>query len=164
MKLETLHDLYMHEMRDLHSAEQQFGQAVASITEAAISPELTGNLERLQGLCSDNLHHLERLFADMDVQLGGVSCQGMAGLVDEGRWFWQADGEPHVRDAGLIGAVQRMLHYLIAAYGCARTFAQLLEHDRAVDTLQGCLDRENEADRTLTRLARESINVEAASA
>jgi len=107
------------------------------------------------------IHELRDLY-DLQVKLGGVACQGMGGLVEEGRWFWTAGGEAHVRDAGLIGAARRMLHYLIAAYGCGRTFAQLLDQDQAADALQECLNNAVELDRMLTRLARESINVAAA--
>jgi ferritin-like metal-binding protein YciE len=86
----------------------------------------------------------------------------MEGLVEEGDEMMEEDAAPAVKDAGLIGAAQRVEHYEIAGYGVARTFARLLGHDKVADMLQETLDEEGDADKKLTELAESEINVEAA--
>ncbi len=74
----------------------------------------------------------------------------------------KAGGDKDVRDAGLIGAAQRVEHYEIAGYGTARTLAARLGESEAADKLQATLDEEGEADQKLTEIAENEVNAEAA--
>jgi ferritin-like metal-binding protein YciE len=86
----------------------------------------------------------------------------MEGLIAEGEEIIDADGDPDVKDAALIAAAQRVEHYEIAGYGCARTFARRLGQQAAAALLQETLDEEGDADKILTHIAESSVNTEAA--
>jgi ferritin-like metal-binding protein YciE len=85
----------------------------------------------------------------------------MKGLIEEGSEMLEQEGDESVIDAGLIAAAQRVEHYEIAAYGTARTFANLLGEDEAADLLQQTLDEEGETDKQLTELAEGIVNEKA---
>jgi len=74
----------------------------------------------------------------------------------------EEEADEEVRDAGLISAAQRVEHYEIAGYGCARTYAELLGDKKGAKTLQKTLDEETLTDRKLTDLAKSTINLAAA--
>ena len=93
----------------------------------------------------------------------GKTCEGMKGLLEEGEERIKDKGEPEVFDAGLISAAQRVEHYEIAAYGSARTYAELLGEQEAVRLLSQTLEEEKAADSKLTQVAR-TVNVEAKAA
>ncbi len=88
----------------------------------------------------------------------------MEGLIEEGKEIIEEDLDDNAKDAGLIGAAQKVEHYEIAAYGTARTHAELLGYTKAAKLLQQTLDEEGATDKKLTQLAESIINVEAAAA
>jgi ferritin-like metal-binding protein YciE len=90
------------------------------------------------------------------------TCKAMQGLLAEGEDYVKAGGDREVRDAGLIGAAQRVEHYEIAGYGTARTLATRLGETEAADKLQATLEEESEADRKLTEVAESEVNPKAA--
>ena len=92
------------------------------------------------------------------------TCEAMQGLIAEGDEIIGLDGDPDAKDAALIAAAQRVEHYEIAGYGCARTYAQMLGQQEAVNLLQASLDDEKKADQMLNKLALQCVNVEAAKA
>src|SRR5262249_28160509 len=105
-------------------------------------------------------HRLEQIFEELGFKARGKKCEAMEGLVAEGKDIISEDAEPHVKDAGLIAAAQKVEHYEIAGYGSVRTWAEQLGHARAAELLQQTLHEEGETDKKLTQLA-ETINVEA---
>ena len=107
------------------------------------------------------VERLEEIFAQLQEKPRGHKCKAMEGLLEEGKEIMQADAEDAVRDAALIAACQRVEHYEIAGYGCARTFAQRLGLDDIVELLEATLEEEKNADLKLTEIAEETINVEA---
>ena len=86
----------------------------------------------------------------------------MEGLVEEGAELIGEDAEESVRDAGLIGAAQRVEHYEIAGYGTARALATRLGHDDFAELLEETLNEEKETDAKLTELAESAVNSDAA--
>jgi len=88
----------------------------------------------------------------------------MEGLIEEGSEVIELEGDDPVKDAALICAAQKVEHYEMAGYGCARTFATLLGLDEVADLLQETLDEEGNADKKLTEIAETAINVEATAA
>ncbi len=162
MKLESLHDLYVDELKDLYSAENQLLKALPKMAKAASTEELRTafkeHLEETRG----QVQRLERIFEELDARPKGKKCKAMEGLIEEGKEIMSEDIEPNVLDAALIAAAQRVEHYEIASYGCARTYARLLGYDEAAELLQETLDEEAAADKKLTELAESTINVEAA--
>jgi len=161
MKLDSLHKLYLEELRDLYSAENQLLKALPKMAKAAASDELKQAFEDHLEETKDHVERLEDIFVTMDESPKGKSCHGMKGLIEEGSEMLEKDGEESVLDAGIIGAAQKVEHYEIASYGIARTFATLLGEDEAADLLQQTLDEEGETNQRLTELAEEIVNPEA---
>jgi len=160
MKLENLKDLYIHELKDLHSAEQQITKALPKMVKAASNEELADAFREHLEQTEEHVSRLEEILKNHDETFRGAKCKGMEGLIKEGAEMIKEDGDDDTRDAGLISAAQRVEHYEIAGYGCARTYAELLGDNEGAELLQQTLDEEKATDRKLTELAG-SINVEA---
>jgi ferritin-like metal-binding protein YciE len=161
MALDSLHDLYVNELKDLYSAENQLVKALPKMAKAASNPDLKAAIEEHLEVTRKQVERLERVFEGLGVSPKGKKCKAMEGLIEEGKEVMEEDGEEAVIDAALIAAAQRVEHYEMAGYGCARTFARLLGYDEAARLLQETLDEEGEADKKLTELAETGINVEA---
>ena len=161
MKLDSLHKLYLEELHDLYSAENQLLKALPKMAKAAASDELKQAFEDHLDETKDHVERLEDIFAALDESPKGKTCYGMKGLIEEGSEMLEKNGEESVLDAGIIGAAQKVEHYEIASYGTARTFATLLGEDEAADLLQQTLDEEGETNKRLTELAEEIVNPEA---
>lgn len=161
MPLDSLHDLYVEELRDLYNAENQLLKALPRMAKAATAPELKAAFTEHLTVTQGQVQRLDRIFTELGVKATGKKCKAMEGLIAEGKEIMEEDGEPAVIDAALIGAAQRVEHYEIAGYGTVRTFARLLGYTAAEKLLQQTLDEEGEADKTLTELAETVINPEA---
>ena len=161
MELETLKDLYIHELKDLYSAEKQITKALPKMAKAATNEELSAGFEEHLEQTKEHVARLEKILASHDEATRGPKCKGMEGLLKEGDEMVKEDAEDEVRDAGLIAAAQRVEHYEIAGYGCARTYAELLGDQQSAELLQSTLTEESETDKKLTRLAKSVINVAA---
>lgn len=161
MKLNTLKQLYIEELRDLHSAENQLLKALPKMAKGASSDELKLAFENHLDQTKVHVERLEEIFEGLDEAPKGKTCQAMKGLVEEGSEILEEEGEESVLDAGIIAAAQKVEHYEIASYGTVRTFAQLLGEDEAAELLQETLDEEGEADKLLTQLAQDMVNPEA---
>jgi ferritin-like metal-binding protein YciE len=155
--LNSLHDLFVHELHDLYNAEQQLVTALPKMANAATAPELREAFNHHLKQTQNHVTRLEEIFNDVGTTKMGEECQAMKGLVKEGEKAIQAVGDTAVRDAALIASAQRVEHYEIAGYGCARTFANKLGYDKAADLLQQTLDEEGATDHKLTKLAEGGI-------
>ena len=164
MKLESLKTLFMQELADLYSAEKQLVAALPKLAEAAHYGKLSNAFQEHLKETEMQVERLETIFSCLDQKPPRVTCKAMKGLIDEGSDMARGSGDPAVIDAGLIGAAQRVEHYEIAAYGCARTYAELLGEDEAAAALSTSLDEEKAADEKLNDLAKSVINVRAAKA
>src|ERR1700730_11895764 len=163
MKLDNLRKLYIEELRDLYSAENQLLKALPKMAKGAASTELKQAFENHLEETEGHVERLEEIFEDLDESPKGKTCQAMKGLVEEGSEILEEDGEESVLDAGIIAAAQKVEHYEIATYGTARTWASLLGEEEAADLLQQALDEEGEANKHLNELAEEIVNPEAIS-
>jgi ferritin-like metal-binding protein YciE len=161
MSLDSLHDLFVNELKDLYSAENQLLKALPKMAKAASASELKAAFEEHLEVTRGHVQRLETVFEGLGASPKGKKCKAMEGLVEEGKEVIEEEGKHAVRDAALIGAAQRVEHYEMAGYGCVRTFAKLLGFDDAAALLQATLDEEGEADKKLTELAETVINVEA---
>jgi ferritin-like metal-binding protein YciE len=162
MKLESLHDLFVDELKDLYNAEVQLTKALPKMAKAASSEDLRTAFEDHLTETEQQVKRLETIFKQLEANPKGKKCKAMAGLIEEGKEIIEEDAEDAVKDAALIAAAQRVEHYEIAGYGTVRTYAQLLGLDEASNLLQETLDEEASADKKLTELA-QNINVEAQS-
>jgi len=161
MELETLKDLYVHELKDLYSAENQLIKALPKMAKAAANKELVEGFKTHLNQTKEHAARLERLLKDQSESIRGPQCKGMAGLIKESQEMIDEDAEDEVRDAGLISAAQRVEHYEIAGYGCARTYAELLGDKHGAKVLQQTLNEEGATDKKLTKLAKSTINLQA---
>ena len=161
MKLESLHDLYLSELRDLYSAEKQIVKALPKMIEKTESPELRQALEDHLEQTTGHVERLEQVFEMHGESPKRQKCKGMEGILAEGDEMVGHDAAPAVRDAAIISAGQRVEHYEMAAYGTVRTYAEQLGHGRAAAVLQETLDEERAADEKLTSIAKSRVNVEA---
>ena len=160
MKNDGLRNLYIDELKDLYSAENQLVKALPKMAKAASSEELRQGFEQHLEQTRGHVQRLEQIFASLDESPKGKKCAGMEGLVKEGSEMIEEDFEGAVMDAGLIGAAQRVEHYEIAAYGTASEFARTLGEDEHVSLLEQTLEEEKETDEKLSELASE-INSQA---
>ena len=163
MKLESLEDLFLDELKDLYNAETQLTKALPKMAKAAASEELRTAFENHLAETEKQIERLEHIFEELDESPKGKRCKAMVGLIEEGKELIEADGDDAVKDAALIAAAQKVEHYEIAGYGTVRTYAQLLGNKQAADLLQETLDEEAATDEKLTELA-QSINAEAQAA
>jgi len=153
MAITSLKDLYFDELSDLYDAEMQMIRTLPRLAEAARAPELR---DALRHHCDESRHHLERLeliFTHWGERRRAKPCAGLAGIVQEADDRLNQEATDDVRDAGIIGAAQRIEHYEIAAYGCARTYARRLNRPDDARLLQETLDEAGRAQRRLTVLA-----------
>lgn len=158
MSLDSLHDLYVDELKDIHSAERQLLRALPRMAKAADSPELRAAFESHLKETEKQVERLDKIFGELDKKATGKKCKGMEGLLEEGKEMMEEEAEPAVMDAALIAAAQRVEHYEIAAYGCVRNYAELLGYSSAAKLLQQSLDEEEAADKKLSELAEGGIN------
>ena len=161
MALESLQELYLEQLKDLHSAERQIIEALPKMIEQTTHPELRRGFEKHLEQTKEQLRRLEQIGQRAGQKLTGHKCKGMEGLLEEGDELMKERADSDVLDAALIAAAQRVEHYEMAGYGCARTYARLLGLDDDAKLLQQTLDEEGETDHLLTELAERTINIEA---
>ncbi|MDB6155588.1 MAG: hypothetical protein JWL90_4041 [Chthoniobacteraceae bacterium] len=161
MKLETLKDLYIQELKDLYSAEKQIIKALPKMAKAATNADLAAGFKQHLEETREHAVRLEKILSSHGQSTRGPKCKGMEGVLAEGDEMIEEEGDEEVRDAGLIGAAQRVEHYEMAGYGTARTFAELLGDKEGASLLQQTLDEEKSTDKKLTELAVTAINVAA---
>lgn len=165
METKTFTDLFEHELKDILSAERQLTKALPKMAKAASNEQLQEALESHLAETEGQIQRLEQIFKELDLSATRVEkCKAMEGLIEEGSELLKEGLEPEVLDAALICAAQRVEHYEIAAYGCARTFAQQLGFGNIAGLLQESLDEEGNADKKLTDIALSVVNQEAEAA
>jgi ferritin-like metal-binding protein YciE len=161
MKMTTLDEVLADELKDIYSAENQLIKALPKMAKAAESDDLRKAFEKHLEQTRVHAQRIEEICSDLSTKPRGKRCVGMEGLIEEGKEIMQQDVEPDVLDAALIGAAQRVEHYEIAGYGCARTYAKMLGRSGQAALLQRTLEEEGETDHRLTALAETVVNVDA---
>ncbi|MEO5821378.1 MAG: ferritin-like domain-containing protein [Vicinamibacteraceae bacterium] len=159
----TLHDAFIDELRDAYDAEKQLLKALPKLAKAATSPELKQAFLTHRDETQGQIAKLEEVFASLDEKVRGKHCDGIAGIIEEGKSVMEEDFDEAAMDACLIASGQRAEHYEMAAYGTLVAWAKAMGHEDAADLLQQILDEEKAADQKLSALAEGGINQEAAS-
>ena len=163
LHLNSLNDLFLVQLHDLYDAELRLVDAFPSLIDAAYNPDLKQALVNHQQETQHHVQRLQQVFEELDVDLVRENCEAMKGLINEANEVIEADGDHAVKDAALIAAAQRVEHYEIAGYGTARAFATRLNLPRIAALLQETLDEEGTADKILTEIAEQEVNVHAES-
>ena len=160
----TLHDAFLDELRDLYDAEKQLTKALPKLAKTATSPKLRDAFESHLEETRGHVERLEQVFEALDEKARGKHCEGIAGIIEEGKAIIEEDFDDLTMDACLIAAGQRAEHYEIVAYGTIIAWAEAMGHEDAVTLLQQNLDEEKAADKKLSALAEGGINQQAAKA
>lgn len=160
MKLDSFENLFVHEMKDLLSAEKQLVKALPNMAKGASNEALKIAIEEHLEETKVQVERLERILETLNKAPRAEHCKAMEGLIQEGSDLLEEEGQASVKDAALIGASQRVEHYEIAAYGTALCLAELLGNQKAAHLLQETLEEEKKADKKLTKLALSEINVD----
>jgi ferritin-like metal-binding protein YciE len=159
LEFNSLEDLFIEQISDLYDAEQRLTEALPKMADAAHSPALKNAFQTHLLETKGHVTRLERIFQQMGKTPERETCAAMKGLISEGEDMINATGDPHVKDAALIAAAQRVEHYEMAGYGTVRAFAEELGRNDIANELQKTLDEEGNADKILTQIAEEEANV-----
>jgi ferritin-like metal-binding protein YciE len=162
-EMDSLRELYVEELKDLWSAENQILKGLPRMIKAASHPQLKRAFTKHEAQTRQQVKRLERICKDLGESPRGKKCVGMEGLIQEAKDLLSDKPEPNVLDAGLISAAQHVEHYEMAGYGTVRTWAKLLGYEDHVTLLQQTLDEEKATDQLLTDIAESQINIDAES-
>lgn len=154
MGVDSVEKLFVEELRDLYSAENQITKALPKMVNAATSKELKQALESHLRETEEQIQRLERICDLLGANPKGKTCEGMKGVIQEGSSMFRETPEGEIRDVALIAAAQRVEHYEMAAYGTVRTYAELLGETEAAKLLEETLEEEKAADQKLTSVAK----------
>ena len=160
----TLHDAFIDELRDTYDAEKQLTKALPKLAKAASNPNLRKAFEAHLKETQQQVARLEQVFESLDEKVRGKHCDGMAGIIEEGKSIMEEEFDDDTMDACLIAAGQRAEHYEMVAYGTLIAWAQAMGHTEAAALLEETLDEEKAADEKLSSLAEGGINQTAADA
>jgi ferritin-like metal-binding protein YciE len=160
----TLHEAFIEELRDSYDAEKQLLKALPKLAKAAASSDLRAAFETHLEETKGHVERLEQVFESLDEKPRGKHCEGIAGIIEEGKSIMEEEFDDATMDACLIAAGQRAEHYEMAAYGTLIAWAQSMGHSEATNLLQTILDEEKAADKKLSSLAEGGINQDAADA
>jgi ferritin-like metal-binding protein YciE len=161
MPNESLLGLYKETLKDLYDAEHQILKTLPKLAEETSNDALRAAFREHEQVTRRQVERLEKVLQSLGENGEGKTCKGMRGLIAEGEEAMKEHKDSDVLDAALIAAAQKVEHYEIAGYGCARTYAAMLGLNDQADLLQKTLDEEGETDKKLTRLAESVVNVEA---
>src|SRR6187200_456361 len=160
----SLQKAFIDELRDAYDAEKQLIKALPKMAKAASSDELRAAFEAHLEETRGQVERLESVFASLDEKVKGKHCDGIAGIIEEGKSIMEEEFDDATMDACLIAAGQRAEHYEMAAYGTLVAWAKIMGHDEAAELLEQTLDEEKAADEKLSGLAEGGINQSAADA
>ncbi len=160
MSVDTIEKLFIAELKDLYSAENQITRALPKMVKAATSADLKKAFESHLRETEGQIERLVEICNMLGTNPKGKSCEGMKGVLEEGSSMLHDSAEGDVRDAALISAAQRVEHYEMAAYGTVRAYARLLGQPKVAKLLEETLDEEKAADQKLTSIA-QKVNVRA---
>lgn len=162
-KVEGLHGLMIDNLRDVLSAEKQLVQALPRMAKAAETPELQDAMRNHLEQTKGHVNRLEQIFKELETPARAKHCKGMEGLLEEGKEVLEMDTDGSTRDAGLIGAAQKVEHYEIAAYGTLIALANQMGHTTVAELLEQTLEEEKEADALLSEIAEGAVAQQAES-
>jgi ferritin-like metal-binding protein YciE len=158
MPLQNLHDFYVETLKDLYSAETQILEALPLMAAAASHAELKAGFEHHFTETEGQVRRLLKIFDRLGEKPDDHHCKGMEGLLKEGEELMKEKADLDVLDAALIASAQKVEHYEMAGYGCARTYAEMLGYTTDAELLQQTLDEEGNTDKKLTAIAERAVN------
>ena len=161
MQLESLKKLFIMELQDVYSAENQLTEGLQLMADSASNQELKQAFQQHLQETQGQIQRLEQIFSQLGEQPGNETCEAMQGLLAEAKEVLEMDADPDVLDAALIACAQKNEHYEIASYGTLVTYANMMDETDVADLLQATLDEEYATDDKLTALAESTVNIRA---
>ena len=161
MKIKSLQELLLEELKDLYDAEHRILKALPKMAQAATNQQLKQGFEFHRTQTEQHVARLEKAFEQLDASAKKKTCEAIKGIIEEGEDLMGTKMEPEVADAALIGAAQKVEHYEIASYGTVRSWAQQLGQTEVASLLEQTLEEEKQTDQKLTQLAESMVNQEA---
>lgn len=156
--MKNLEQLFMHQLKDLFSAESQLVDALPKMAKKATDSKLRKAFEDHLEETKVQKKRIEEICKEFNVSPSGEKCKAMEGLIKEAEHFMEEVQDENVMDAGLIAEAQRVEHYEISGYGTAVRYAKELGHNEVAKKLQETLDEEYAADNKLDKLAETRLN------
>ena len=156
----SLYKFFTDELRDIYWAEKHLVKALPKMQKAATAEELGNAFSDHLSATEEQVVRIEEIFEMLGETARAKKCEAMEGLIKESESIISdTEDESATRDAGLIMAAQKVEHYEIATYGGLVQIARLLGKTEVANKLQETLDEEKEADKLLTSIAENSINI-----
>jgi len=161
--IKTMNDLFAHQLRDMYYAEQQLVKALPKMADKASEPQLKQGFMSHLKETEEHVRRLEQLFKMHGVDVKGIDCPAIDGIIEEADDTAGEVENKDVLDAALINAAQAAEHYEIARYGTLVSWAKQLGRNDCASVLQKTLEEEKAADQKLTSIASSKVNLRAAS-
>ena len=159
--IETLHDLFLHQLQDIYYAENQITKALPKMIDKATSPELKQGFETHLRETDGQIARLEQAFEALGEKAKAVTCPAIDGIIKEANEVAGEVADKAVLDAALIAAAQAVEHYEITRYGTLIAWARQLGHTQVAGLLEETLAEEKATDDKLTTLAESKANAAA---
>ncbi len=159
--IETLHDLFLHQLQDIYYAENQITKALPKMIGKATSPELKQGFETHLRETDGQIARLEQAFEALGEKAKAVTCPAIDGIIKEANEVAGEVADKAVLDAALIAAAQAVEHYEITRYGTLIAWARQLGHTQVAGLLEETLAEEKATDDKLTTLAESKANADA---
>ena len=160
--IETLDDLFVHQLRDIYYAEKQIVKALPKMIDKASDSDLKTGLRDHLDETRNHVARVEQVFEMHGVKAKAVDCPAIDGIIEEANEVIGDVADKDVLDAAIIAAAQAVEHYEIARYGTLIAWAKQLGRDDCAAVLAETLEEEKAADEKLTEVAESRVNMEAA--
>ncbi len=161
MKLDSLRELFISELREAYDVEHQIERALPKMLDYASHTELKDAIHLHLSQTKEQARRIDRCFEALGLQPKAEDSDGMKGILKGGEHVMKQHGDASAIDAGIIGSAQKVEHYEIALYGTLCTYADMLHEQECVALLKQTLAEEKETDKKLTDLAVRLVNVDA---
>ncbi|MDQ8699222.1 ferritin-like domain-containing protein [Hyphomicrobium sp. LHD-15] len=160
--IQTMDDLFVHTLRDIYYAEKQIVKALPDMIEKASGTQLKSGFEKHLKETEGQIQRLEQVFKLHGVDVSGVNCPAIDGILKEANEVASEVADKAVLDAALIAAAQAIEHYEITRYGTLVAWAKQLGRDDCASLLLQNLDEEKATDKKLSSMAEARLNRRAA--
>jgi ferritin-like metal-binding protein YciE len=158
---QEMHKLFESQLKDIYWAEKELTRFMPEVVNEVTSQELIDVLEEHMELTKKQVQRLDKIFSLLGSKPQAEKCEAMAGLVKEAEKVIESSQQGVIRDAFIIGAVQKVEHYEMAAYGTLKSMATIIGEYEISSLLGETLEEEKDADMNLTDIAENIVNVEA---
>jgi ferritin-like metal-binding protein YciE len=160
--IKKMDDLFVHTLRDIYYAEQQIVKALPDMIKKATDEDLKQGFETHLGETKKHVKRLEQVFEMHGVEIKGVDCPAIDGIIEEANEVIGEVDDKSVMDAALIAAAQAVEHYEMTRYGTLIAWAKRLGRNDCASLLEQTLQEEKAADNKLTAIAERQVNLKAA--